>query len=107
MAAMCLRHDHLRDMLCVLLIFKFAFQPWTRGGWLALAAGFAYILWKRTQAIKTFAIIFILGLASVAAETLPNFQSLVDLTLSPSEDAQFESVDDGARVSTWIHEAPS
>ncbi|MGA9041178.1 MAG: O-antigen ligase family protein [Terriglobales bacterium] len=78
-----------------------------RGGWLALAAGFAYILWKRTQAIKTFAIIFILGLASIAAyETLPNFQSLVDLTLSPSEDAQFESVDDGARVSTWIHEAP-
>jgi hypothetical protein len=45
-------------------------------------------------------------LASVTAyETLPNFQSLVDLTLSPS-DAPLQSVDDGARFSTWVHEAP-
>ena len=58
-----------------------------RGGWLAFAAGFGYILWKRTQTFKTLAIIFIVGLASVTAyETLPNFQSLVDLTLSPPDD---------------------
>ncbi len=78
-----------------------------RGGWLAFAVGFGYILWKRTQALKTLAIIFTLGLASlVAYETLPNFQSLVDLTLSPSDDSSLESVDDGGRVSTWAHEAP-
>jgi O-antigen ligase len=77
-----------------------------RGGWLAFAAGFGYIFWKRTQTLKTLAIIFIVGLASVTAyETLPNFQSLVDLTVSPSN-APLQSVDDGARFSTWIHEAP-
>jgi O-antigen ligase len=78
-----------------------------RGGWLAFAAGFGYILWKRTQTLKTLAIIFIVGLASVTAyETLPNFQSLVDLTLSPSDGTSLQSVDDGARFSTWVHEAP-
>jgi len=78
-----------------------------RGGWLAFAIGFGYILLKKTKALKTLAIIFILGLASAAAyETLPNFKSLVDLTISPSGDAQLQSVDDGARISTWAHEAP-
>lgn len=78
-----------------------------RGGWLAFAIGFGYILLKRTQAVKTLAIIFILGLASLAAyATLANFKSLVDLTISPAEDGQFQSVDDGARISTWAHEAP-
>jgi O-antigen ligase len=78
-----------------------------RGGWLAFAAGFGYIFWKRTQTLKTLAIIFIVGLASVTAyETLPNFQSLVDLTLSPPDDTSLQSVDDGARFSTWVHEAP-
>ena len=74
-----------------------------RGGWLALAVGFGYIFWKRTQTLKTLAIIFIVGLASVTAyETLPNFQSLVDLTLSPPDDTSLQSVDDGARFSTWV-----
>ncbi len=78
-----------------------------RGGWLAFAVGFGYILWKRAQTLKTLAIILIVGLACLAAyETLPNFKSLVDLTLTPSDDSQFESVDDGARISTWVHEAP-
>jgi O-antigen ligase len=78
-----------------------------RGGWLAFAAGLGYILWKRTQTLKTLAIIVIVGLASVTAyETLPNFQSLVDLTLSPPDDTSLQSVDDGARFSTWVHEAP-
>ena len=79
-----------------------------RGGWLAFAIGFGYILLKRTQAVKTLAILFTLGLASlVAYETLPNFKSLVDLTLSPSDHAPLQSVDDGARISTWTHEAPN
>ena len=69
--------------------------------------GFGYILWKRTQALKTLAIIFALGLVSFAAyETLPNFQSLVDLTFSPSDDSSLQSVDDGARVSTWATRGP-
>jgi O-antigen ligase len=78
-----------------------------RGGWLAFAAGFGYILWKRTRTLKPLAIILIVGLACVTAyETLPNFQSLVDLTLSPPDDPSLQSLDDGARFSTWAHEAP-
>jgi O-antigen ligase len=78
-----------------------------RGGWLAFATGLGYILWKRMKAMKTLAIIFILGLAALTAyETLPKFKSLVHLTLLPSEDAQSQPVDDGARITTWTHEAP-
>ncbi len=76
-----------------------------RGGWLAFATGFGYILWKRTQALKTLMIIFIVGAVSCTAyEVLPNFRSVVDLTLSPSSELQ--SVDDGSRFSTWAHEGP-
>lgn len=79
-----------------------------RGGWVAFAVGFAYILSKRTQTLKTLMIILTLGLASMAAyETLPNLKSLVDLTISPATYAQSQSVDDGARISTWQHEAPN
>lgn len=78
-----------------------------RGGWLAFATGFGYILWKRTQTLKSVLIIVLVGLASITAyETLPNFRSVIDLTLSPSDDAPLQSVDDGARISTWIHEGP-
>ena len=78
-----------------------------RGGWLAFAAGFGYILLKRTQTLKTLVIIFIVGLVSITAyEILPNFRSVVDLTLSPSDDATLQSVDDGSRISTWVHEGP-
>jgi O-antigen ligase len=50
-------------------------------------------------------IIFIVGVVSFTAyEVLPNFRSVVDLTLSPSSELQ--SVDDGSRLSTWAHEAP-
>ena len=78
-----------------------------RGGWLAFAAGFGYILLKRTQTLKTLVIIFIVGLVCITAyEILPNFRSVVDLTLSPSDDATLQSVDDGSRISTWVHEGP-
>ena len=78
-----------------------------RGGWLAFATGFGYILWKRTQTLKSVLIVVLVGLASITAyETLPNFRSVIDLTLSPSDDAPLQSVDDGARISTWIHEGP-
>jgi O-antigen ligase len=79
-----------------------------RGGWLAFAVGFAYILWKRTQTIKALAILVILAIFSAAAyEALPSFKSLVDATISPAKslDSQ-DAVDDGARVSTWQQEAP-
>ncbi len=78
-----------------------------RGGWIAFAMGFGYILWKRTKTVKTAVIILMVGLASLGAyETLPDFKSVVNLTISPPDDAQFQSVDDGARFSTWVHEAP-
>jgi hypothetical protein len=62
-----------------------------RGGWLAFVVGFGYILFRKTQAgnLKTLAILAILGVSLfVAYETLPNLKSLVDLTISPSDDAQ-------------------
>jgi O-antigen ligase len=78
-----------------------------RGGWVAFAAGFGYILWARTQNLKILAIVTVVGLASLTAyDTLPTFKSLVDLTFSPSDLSTPLSVDDGDRVSTWVHEAP-
>ncbi len=78
-----------------------------RGGWVAFAVGFGYVLWKRTQAVKSFAIVSVLCCTSLAAyATLPTFKSLVDLTVSPSADPNSPSVDDGARLATWAHEAP-
>jgi O-antigen ligase len=78
-----------------------------RGGWVAFVAGFSYILFKRTRAMKTLAIVVILCFASFAAyETLPAFKSLIDVTLSPDEGITSQPVDDGARLSTWAREAP-
>jgi O-antigen ligase len=78
-----------------------------RGGWVAFVTGFGYILWSRTQNVKILAIITIVGLASVTAYgTLSTFKSVVDLTFSPSELSTSLGVDDGDRVSTWLHEAP-
>jgi O-antigen ligase len=78
-----------------------------RGGWVAFAVGFGYIAFKRTQAVKTFAILVIVGVASLTAyATLPTFKSLVNETFSPDEGATSQPVDDGARLSTWAKEAP-
>jgi O-antigen ligase len=79
-----------------------------RGGWLALIVGCGYIFWKKTR--KTKAIVLFLGLIGFSAyRTLPNFKSLVDSTISsPDHDETYRvsGVDEGARVDTWIHEAP-
>ncbi|MGA6984371.1 MAG: O-antigen ligase family protein [Candidatus Sulfotelmatobacter sp.] len=78
-----------------------------RGGWVAFGAGFGYILWKRTRAVRTLAVIFMLGSVSLTAyETLPTFKSLVDLTFSSAENSSSEPLDDGARLSSWSEEAP-
>jgi O-antigen ligase len=81
-----------------------------RGGWLALIVGCGYIFWKKTRRTKAFAIVLFLGLIGFSAyRTLPNFKSLVDTTISsPDQDEanQISGVDEGARVDTWIHEAP-
>jgi O-antigen ligase len=79
-----------------------------RGGWLAFSSGIAYLLWKRIQTTRTLAILFIAGVIStVAYQTLPSFNSLVNATLFPSRNSNSEEpVDDGARVWTWQHEAP-
>lgn len=81
-----------------------------RGGWLALIAGYAYIFLKKTRKTRAFAILLFLGLMGTAAyKTLPNFKSLIDTTFSSPEDSdtdRLSRVDEGARVATWIHEAP-
>jgi len=81
-----------------------------RGGWLALFVGCAYILWKKTRRTKAFSIVLFLSLAGAAAyNTLPKFKSLVDTTISSPDDAdtyRISGVDEGARVTTWVHEAP-
>jgi O-antigen ligase len=81
-----------------------------RGGWLALLVGCGYIFWKKTRRTRAFAIVLLLSLTGAAAyKTLPNFSSLVDNTISPSDDSdtyRLSGIDEGARVSTWVHEAP-
>jgi O-antigen ligase len=81
-----------------------------RGGWLALILGWAYIFWKKTRRSRAFASIVFLSFIGIAAyRTLPNFKSLVDTTLSASgNDAGYRvsGIDEGARVTTWMHEAP-
>jgi O-antigen ligase len=81
-----------------------------RGGWLALIVGCAYISWKKTRKTKAFAILLLLGLTgSVAYNTLPNFKSLVDTTVASPDDEEtyrVSRIDEGARVTTWMHEAP-
>jgi O-antigen ligase len=81
-----------------------------RGGWLALIVGCGYIFWKKTRKTRAFAIVLLLSLTGAAAyKALPNFRSLVDNTISSSDDSDTDRVsgiDEGARLSTWIHEAP-
>jgi O-antigen ligase len=79
-----------------------------RGGWAAFAVGFAYLLWKRMQTLKTLAILVILALVALTAyNMLPSFKSLVDTTFSLDQSAvSNQTIDDGARVSTWENEAP-
>ncbi len=78
-----------------------------RGGWVAFAAGIGYVAWKQKQAAKSVVILFVLGAASIVAyDTLPNFASLVDMTLSPADGSSPAGVDDGGRIGTWEHEAP-
>jgi O-antigen ligase len=81
-----------------------------RGGWLALIVGCSYIFFKKARRTKAFAIVLFLGLMIAGAYAiLPNFKSLVDLTFSSSEDVEtsrVSGVDEGERVTTWMHEAP-
>src|ERR1700676_952704 len=77
-----------------------------RGGWVALIVGCGYIFWKKTRRTKAFAVIMLLAcVGSVAYGTLPNFKSLVDTTISASDDRQtyrVSGVDEGARPPPWI-----
>jgi O-antigen ligase len=81
-----------------------------RGGWLALIVGCGYIFWKKARKTKAFAIALFLSLMGFAAyKALPNFKSLVDDTVSASDDTEtyrVSGLDEGARVTTWVHEAP-
>ena len=81
-----------------------------RGGWLALIVGCTYIFWKKTRRTRAFAIVLFLGfMATAAYKTLPNFKSLVDTTVSPTGNEggyRISGIDEGARFTTWMHEAP-
>jgi O-antigen ligase/polysaccharide polymerase Wzy-like membrane protein len=89
------------------VLFSSSVTTHGRGGWVAFVVGFGYVLWKRTQAVKTFAIISICCCACFGAyAALPAFKSLVDLTVSPRATSRAQAVDDGARLATWVHEAP-
>jgi O-antigen ligase len=81
-----------------------------RGGWLALIFGCGYIFLNKSRKTKAFTVVLTLALTgSIAYETLPNFKSLVDTTISSPEDGEtyrVSGVDEGARVTTWVHEAP-
>jgi O-antigen ligase len=81
-----------------------------RGGWVALIVGCGYIFWKKIGRTRAFVIVMLLGMiGTVAYEILPNFQSLVDSTISSSNNDGSYSVpgiDEGGRLATWVHEAP-
>ncbi len=81
-----------------------------RGGWVALLIGCGYILWKKTRKTKAFAFVLLLGLTGWGAyKSLPNFASLIDTTISSSDDektSRVSGIDEGARVTTWLHETP-
>jgi O-antigen ligase len=80
-----------------------------RGGWLGLIVGCGYFLWKRTANFKAMAIALVLALtAFIGYSAVPDFRSLVDSTISPdpAEEYSVSGVNDGARISTWVHEAP-
>lgn len=81
-----------------------------RGGWLALIVGCGYIFWKKTRRTRAFAIVLFFTLTGAAAyKALPNFKSLVDNTISSSDETEtyrVSGIDEGARVTTWVHEAP-
>jgi O-antigen ligase len=78
-----------------------------RGGWVGLAAGLAYIFYKRTANLKILGVITLVGVASFTAyQSLPTFKSFVDMTLSNGTESSSLGVDDGGRLSTWGEEAP-
>jgi O-antigen ligase len=77
-----------------------------RGGWVAFAAGFGYIAWKRIHTVKILAITAVLSLVALASyHTVSTFKSLVDETFIPDTTSGTEQVvDDGARLWSWRQE---
>jgi len=81
-----------------------------RGGWLAAIVGCAYVLFKNARTARALFVASLLGCLVMAGYwMLPNARSLIDSTLfssSSGSDSNYTGVDDGARLSTWSHEAP-
>lgn len=82
-----------------------------RGGWLAFIVGCAYLLYKKSKSSRAFSLAFLLACLAVGGYLiLPNTRSLVDSTLSPASSESDSNVgtgvDDGARLFSWLHEAP-
>jgi len=84
-----------------------------RGGWLAAAAGLAWFLYRRgflkRRSVAIFLVIVVAALAAYVK--VPVFRHEVDRTLSPDMtylaryNAGFMGIDEGARLTTWTHEA--
>jgi O-antigen ligase len=83
-----------------------------RGGMVAGLAGLGYVVWRRGINGKTARLIMATTIALAASYVfLSAFRERVDMTLwpDPAHQAQYHGamiVDDGARISTWAHEAP-
>jgi len=75
-------------------------------------AGLGYVVWRRGINGKTARLIMATTIALAASYVfLSAFRERVDMTLwpDPAHQAQYHGamiVDDGARISTWAHEAP-
>lgn len=86
-----------------------------RGGWLAVAAGVSYLLWKRGLR-KHLLVPIVLGiiLIPILYQAEPNFKREIDRSFFPDRAAQFHyegtrvvgNVDDGARLELWAEEGP-
>jgi hypothetical protein len=84
-----------------------------RGGWLACACALVYLAYSRRRKVNTFAALFALtAVVSAMYALVPSFAAEIDATFHPNPHVMkiyhmgVAGVDDGGRLSTWLHEAP-
>lgn len=85
-----------------------------RGGWLGLFCGVVYLFFSRSRSYKSVLMICSVAVVLVVGYfMLPSFRSLVNFTRTGEElrdengfESKYGMIDQGGRVSTWVHEAP-
>ena len=85
-----------------------------RGGWLGIIGGVLYLFFSRSRSYKAALMLCSVGLVLVVGYfTVPSFRSLVNFTDTGVElrdqngfESQYGMIDQGARVTTWVHEGP-